>query len=294
MNDPFLWPTGKRCAAIISVLFDDGLDAVAKAPDLLNRSKSFSVWQYGANRGVERLGALFSQLRVQTSWFVPAVVAARYAPLIQRLVGEGHDIECHGLDFERHDRLSAADSLRALERAHQMLTEITGIAPSGFRLPQGNWPNDFDRRLNAAGFSWSASLNGDDLPYFHRSGLVEVPVHLELEDRPYMQFNFTPAFPKGQSRLPSYDAVLENWIAEFDAYREYGLCFVLQIRPEMIATPGRIYILEALLRHILQFDDVWLAKGATIAQWWRDYGTPLETRHPLNVFADYQRECHGR
>jgi peptidoglycan/xylan/chitin deacetylase (PgdA/CDA1 family) len=293
MNDNFSWPEGKRCAAVISVLFDDGLDAVAKAPDLLNRSKSFSVWQYGANRGVERLGATFARYGTPTSWFVPACVASRHAGLIRALAQDGHDIECHGQDFEHHDVMSVEESLQALLQARQTIAETSGKLPTGFRLPQGNWPQDFDNLLSTVGFQWSASLNGDDLPYFHRSGLVEVPVHIELEDRPYMQFNFTPAFPKGQSRLPSYEAVLDNWIAEFDAYRQYGLCFVLQIRPEMIGTPGRIFILEKLLQHIQQFDDVWLAKGAAVADWWRTHGHPLEAHHPLNVFSDYQQECHA-
>jgi len=293
MNDSFSWPENKRCAVVIAVLFDDGLDAVAKAPDLLQRSKSFSVWQYGANRGVERLRTTLARYHTPASWFVPASIARRHAGHIEALVQDGHDIECHGLEFERYDQLPEHTALQSLLRARQDLAELTGTAPRGFRLPQGRWPDNFDRLLRSAGFEWSATLNGDDLPYFHPSGLVEVPVHIELEDRPYMQFNFTPAFPAGQSRLPSYDAVLDNWIAEFDAYRQYGLCFVLQIRPEMIGTPGRIFILEKLLQHIRQFDDVWQAKGAAVADWWRSHGHPLEARHPLNVFAEYRRECHA-
>ncbi len=30
--DNIIWPAGKRAAAIISVIFDDGMDAVARAP----------------------------------------------------------------------------------------------------------------------------------------------------------------------------------------------------------------------------------------------------------------------
>jgi len=294
MNTNFSWPKGKRCAVIISVIFDDGMDAVAKAPDLQNRSKSFSVWQYGANRGVERLGVTFSKYKIPTSWFVPGAVAQKHPGLIAKLAQAGHDIECHGLSFEAYDKLTPALSREYLIKARTLLANISGQEPTGFKLPCGNWPNQFDRILQETGFSWSSSLNGDDLPYFHHSSLVEIPVHIELEDRPYFQFNFTPAFPKGQSRIPSYNAVLENWIAEFNAYRKYGLCFVLQLRPEMTGTPGRIFIVEAFLEYIKQFDDVWIAKGSEVGAWWRKHGLPLEPQHPLNIFSSYQQECHGR
>jgi uncharacterized membrane protein YhhN len=75
------WPDGKRCAVLISVLFNDGRDAVAQAPDLPQRSKSFSVWQYGALRGVDRLLQTFADFTIPASWFVPGLVAFLVAHL---------------------------------------------------------------------------------------------------------------------------------------------------------------------------------------------------------------------
>lgn len=284
------WPEGKRCAVLVSVLFDDGMDAVATAPDLLERSKSFSVWKYGAARGVERLCRTFASSEIATSWFVPGQVAEEHAALLTDVAATGHDLESHGWAFERHDRLPAAQALELLKRSRDVLARLSGRAATGFRLPGGNWPRGFDRLLSEAGYSWSASLNGDDVPYLHPSRLIEIPVHVELEDRPYFQFNFTPAFPKGQSRIPSYDGVLNNWIAEFEAYRRFGLCYVLQLRPEWSGTPGRISIVEDLLAHICGFDDVWFATGAMIADWYRTIGVAPPPSHPLCVYDAYQRE----
>ena len=287
---PFAWPAGKSCAAMISVLFDDGMDAAAKAPDLLERSKSFSVWKYGAARGVERLCLAFAAADINTSWFVPGGVASDHADLVRAVASAGHTIESHGWGFERYDALPETEALALLKRSRETLGELSGRLPSGFRLPAGNWPHGFDAILQEAGYLWSASLNGDDLPYPHTSGLTEIPVHIELEDRPYFQFNFTPAFPKGQGRIPDYDGVLGNWIAEFDAYRKFGLCYVLQLRPEWTGTPGRIHILEALLRHIRGFDDVWIATGAEIAAWHAANAVPTPAQHPINVYTAYRQE----
>jgi peptidoglycan/xylan/chitin deacetylase (PgdA/CDA1 family) len=189
-------------------------------------------------------------------------------------------MESHGWGFERHDEMPRAASLELLKRSRHAIEVATGKPVAGFRLPIGNWPDQFDLLLKEAEFLWSASLNGDDVPYMHPSSLLEIPVHLELEDRPYFQFNFAPAFPKGQSRIASYESVLSNWIAEFDAYRKFGTCFVLQLRPEMTGTPGRIFLVEALIKHIQSFDDIWVATAAEVAG----------PGHPLNVFDAYKRE----
>lgn len=285
------WPRGKRAAAIISVIFDDGMDAVAKAPDLAGRAKSHSVWLYGARRGVERLCRAFEDAAIRTSWFVPGQVAEMHGALLGAVAGAGHDLESHGWAFERHDTLPRAASLAFLERSRRALEDVSDRPPAGFRLPIGAWPDGFDHVLKEAGFLWSASLNGDDVPYMHSSSLVEIPLHLELEDRPYFQFNFTPPFPKGLGRIASYDGVLANWIAEFEAYRKFGACFVLQLRPEMTGTPGRIGLVEAMIRHIRSCGDVWVATADEVAQWhMANNARAPEPDHPLNVFAAYQRE----
>lgn len=289
-----VWPQGKRAAAIISVIFDDGMDAVAKAPDLAGRAKSHSVWLYGARRGVERLCRTFEDTRIRASWFVPGQVAQTHGALLRAVADAGHELEGRGWAFERYDALSRADALALLGRSRQALEDISDRTPSGFRLPIGAWPDGFDHVLKGAGFLWSASLNGDDVPYLHPSSLVEIPIHLELEDRPYFQFNFTPPFPKGLGRIASYDGVLSNWIAEFDAYRKFGACFVLQLRPEMTGTPGRIGLVEAMIRHMQSCEDVWIATADEVAQWhMASNACAPAPDHPLNVFAAYQREVRG-
>jgi len=66
------------------------------------------------------------------------------------------------------------------------------------------------------------------------------------------------------------------------------------LRPEMTGTPGRIFLVEALVEHIRSFDDVWVATAAEIAAWHTaNNPSATEPGHPLNVFAAYQRECNA-
>ncbi|MFK4822837.1 polysaccharide deacetylase family protein [Ochrobactrum quorumnocens] len=284
------WPEGKGCAASISILFSDGLDALATAPDLADRNKSFSVWKYGAARGVERLCRTFEDKKLATSWFVPATLTETHEALLRDIRASGHDFASHGLTIERYDLLSPQVTLDRIRQSKTLLETCLNQEITGFRLPAGNWPHGFDRQLLEAGFEWSASLNGDDVPFLHQSRLLEIPVHIELDDRPYFQFNFTPAFPKGQSRLPAYEAVLANWKAEFDAYHRYGGCFVLQIHPEWSGTPGRISIIEDMIDYIQSHNDVWFATAPEIAQWCLQHLQPSPPQHPINVYNDYVQE----
>ena len=112
-----IWPEGKRAAAIISVIFDDGMDAVAHAPELAHRSKSHSVWLYGATRGVERLCSAFEQSGIRTSWFVPGLVAEKHRSLLGAVSAAGHDLESRGWAFERHDGLTPRASLELFKRS---------------------------------------------------------------------------------------------------------------------------------------------------------------------------------
>lgn len=284
------WPNNARCAVAIQVLFNDGVDAIAVAPDLPQRSKSFSVWQYGALRGVERILSTLAHANLSSTWFVPGSIAMRHTAILQQLTAVGHEIAAHGWEYEWHDQLDMHAHHALLHRSRLKLCEVSRQEVTGYRLPRGMWPRHFDQMLRAAGYMYSATLNGDDVPYTHASGLVEIPVHVELDDRPYFQFNFTPAFPSGHSRLPSYRGVLTNWQWEFDAYYRYGGCYVLQLHPEWIGTAGRIQLLADILAHITQHHDVWVATSRDIAAWHAQHAQPLPETHPLTIYDAYRRE----
>lgn len=290
MTETFRWPAGKSCAVMLGIAFDDGLDATARAPELPSREKSFSVWKYGAARGVDRMLACLQEAGLAATWFLPGSLAETHADQITQIVGAGHEIACHGWASERIDRLAPAQTAALLTRARAALAAASGQSVSGFRLAFGHWPPGFAAALGAAGFGWSNSLGGDDWPYLHPEGLVEIPAHIETEDRPYFQFNFSPAFPVGQSRIPSYEGVLANWIAEFEACRRYGLCMATLLRPEWTGTAGRIGLMRALIAHMQAEGDVWFATGSQIADWTRQQGLPLPPTHPLIRFNSYLAE----
>jgi peptidoglycan/xylan/chitin deacetylase (PgdA/CDA1 family) len=112
---------------------------------------------------------------------------------------------------------------------------------------------------------------GNDKPYWVKidsqiSDIVEIPLHWELNDFPYFAFNYNPAFPSGQGRIANYTSVLNAWIDEFKGYYKYGLCYVMQIDPQTIGTPGRIKLLEKLLEHITSQRGTYFGTCGEIAE----------------------------
>lgn len=169
---------------------------------------------------------------------------------------------------------------------------LTGVRPTGFRLPAGNGAPGFIHALKDHGIRWSSSWRGDDLPFLHPTApeVVELPLHYELEDEPYFAFNLSPAVPPAQSRIASYSHTLGNLQMDFAGFHRFGLCYVLRLHPEIIATPGRIGVLRELLQGIVQHDDVWIATGAEVAQWWTQTAAPVAQDHPASVYERHYRD----
>src|SRR5262249_48208357 len=122
------------------------------------------------------------------------------------------------------------------------------------------------------------------------TGVVELPMHWELDDFPYFMFNYTPPFPAGQGRIASYSQVLNTWKTEFNGYYDLGLCFVLVLHPETIGTPGRVQLLEELIEHMRSKPGVWFATGAEVSEWWRTLGRQNDPGSPAQVFAHARRD----
>lgn len=301
LESPSRWPGGKACAFVLTVSFEAELAILAVAPDAVDRAKSLSVGQYGGTRGVNRLLTELDRAGLRASWFIPSANLVTYPQQVQAVAEAGHEIANMGLALENLSAMTLEEQTESVAKAQDAFESFLGSRPRGFRAGRGSYHRGLPLALAEAGFSWSSSWHGDDLPHFHAGHaryLVELGRHHELDDFPYFVFNLDPPIPKGSPRIASSQEVLRNWILEFDAYRAEGLCFVLTVHPEIIATPGRIGLLREFLNHVTAQDDVWMATGDEVAGWWRERNEPNAPVHPAEVFyaltaARFQTSTNG-
>ncbi|WP_230399435.1 polysaccharide deacetylase family protein [Novisyntrophococcus fermenticellae] len=262
-----VWPQNKKCAAMISVNLDAEFFGKIYYPEInvdegdILRLGRTSIWF-----GLPGLLEVLDRYEVKATFFIPGVVAERYPDAVRSIVERGHEIGCHGNNHEILAHLTVEEQRAALTEARDTLTEITGKAPAGFRMPEGEISEETLVLVKELGFAYSSSLSDDDVPYI-REGceLMELPIHWELFDLPYFVFTFDPPIPPGQSRSACMDDVLANWMYELEGARRFGTLFNLQLDPQAIGEQGRIFMLERLLEELKNTDDVWIAAGEEIA-----------------------------
>ncbi len=87
------------------------------------------------DRQLERIVAILDGARTKATFFVLARTAERHPHWVKRLHDEGHEIATHGWGHERVTTLSPEAFRADLRRSIDVLRDITGHAPRGYRAP---------------------------------------------------------------------------------------------------------------------------------------------------------------
>lgn len=265
-----VWPKNKKYAAMISVNLDAEFFGKIYYPDVdVNEGDILHLGCTSINFGLPNLLDVLDRYDVKATFFIPGAIVNRYPEAVDSIVKRGHEIGCHGNDHELLAHLTIEEQQSRLQEATRLLTRAAGRAPKGFRMPEGEITEDTLALVKSLGYSYSSSLSDDDVPYVREaSGLLELPIHWELFDLPYFVFTFDPPIPPGQSRSSRMDDVLENWLYELEGARRFGTLFNLQLDPQAVGEQGRIFMLEKLLDEIKSKEDVWIATGEEIAEYY--------------------------
>ncbi|MFC3337797.1 polysaccharide deacetylase family protein [Paracandidimonas soli] len=258
------WPDGKRCAVIFSV------DVDAESPYLWrnrmepkNGVSEIEQRRYGPRQGMSRIMGLLEKHAIKGSFYVPGIVAQTYPDLLPRLLEQGHEVAYHGYLHERLDALAPETSEAFLSQTMEIFERQTGLRNLGYRSPSFEHTPQSLALLKRMGVSYDSTLMGFDHPY-EIDGLTEIPTQWTLDDILYFAYTenrrdkLHPANPI---------AVLETWQEEFEGTREAGGLMIITVHDWVSGRPPRIRLLDRLLDHIRQHDDVWLATSAELARY---------------------------
>ena len=106
----------------------------------------------GMTEGLPRLLDLLGELGVRGTFFTTGEMARRFPAIIRRLVGEGHELGCHGDLHRDFTALTGAEADAELGAALASLREFAPVA--SFRAPYLRFPAAYLPRLGA----WIHSL----------------------------------------------------------------------------------------------------------------------------------------
>jgi peptidoglycan/xylan/chitin deacetylase (PgdA/CDA1 family) len=262
------WPTGNRCAVVLSFDVDGEAGMLQADPQNAHRLSVMSWARYGPKVGMPRILDLLKSKKVKASFFVPGYTAELYPHLIQRIHDEGHEIGIHGYLHERVTQLDPVEEEAALVRTRAILERLTGRKPVGYRAPWWEMNQDSPALLARHGLLYDSSLMDDDSPYVlptASGNLIEVPVHWTNDD--WEQFAFLADPPTGSGVIETCEKAFQLWKEEFDGHYHYGTTFVLTMHPELIGRPARLLMLERLIDYIRSREGTWLTTCEEIARY---------------------------
>ena len=78
---------------------------------------------------------LLDELGAKATFFVLGMTAERYPDLVQGIAAKGHELACHGYEHRRVPTQSRDEFRADVERCADLLEELTGKRPLGYRAP---------------------------------------------------------------------------------------------------------------------------------------------------------------
>ena len=152
--------------------------------------KDWDAMPCRVEQNVDLLLNLFAENHAHGTFFVLGWIAERYPSMVKRIAAAGHELASHGYGHLRATEQGSAGFAADIQRAKQLLEEISGCEIRGYRAPSFSIdttnPWAFDAILEA-GYSYSSSVypvkhdhygmpNAPRFPYRSRTNLVEIPI----------------------------------------------------------------------------------------------------------------------
>jgi peptidoglycan/xylan/chitin deacetylase (PgdA/CDA1 family) len=268
------WKDDADCAVLLT--FDiDGPEMwrarAAQGAGPFDKPPTVSMGEYGVNVAVPRILEMLDDFGVPAGFFIPGKVAEENRDLVLEIHERGHEIGHHSYAHVNPTSMSDEEEREDFERAMEVLTDITGERPVGYRTPAADMSDRTLNRIARMGFEYESTMMGNDVPYFldtEEGRIVELPFHWSTDDAPFFNYNSSPPVAY-QTGMATPSDVYEIWTEEFDACREWGLLLNLAMHPQIIGRPHRLKMLERVLRYISGHDDVWIGRPKEVARYWR-------------------------
>jgi len=253
----FAWPGGASCGVTLAWHVDGEAGPMASDRNAVNHVAAISEAAYGVTTAMPRILALHRDLGIPGTFFVPAHVAERHPAMIEAILEDGHEVAHHGYMHENVFGMTEANERAIFEHGSAILERLTGAAPRGWSAPAWGVSAQTLAIMAQMGMVYDASLMEYDTPHLVETGagsLVELPISMVLDD--WALFG-SSLYWGGHVYLTSAEQAEAVWREEFDGMRRYGGLFQTTFHPNLMGRPGRLVMLERLLRHMRDFDDVW-------------------------------------
>ena len=265
------WPTGKSVAVVFNVAYEtwqEGhVSGVGPMGNPLRQglfdTNADSYGRYGANGGIQRLMRLLDRHGVAADVFLSGALAERYLDQVRDMAARGHGIVGHGYTQDGIlAQLSAEQEKHSIDLTTDLITQATGVQPTGWISPRAT-PGPLTRQhLVRRGYIWQSDSIDSALPYFEQfdgGRLLAIPLTVEINDLSHsMRFGRTP-----QQFVEMFDYFLDGSLEHDD---DLTIIDVL-VHTHCYGRPIGAWAFEDIIRRCVGRDDIWITTRDNIARY---------------------------
>ncbi|MBC2665247.1 allantoinase PuuE [Novosphingobium flavum] len=279
------WPGGARIAVQFVINYEEGAensvlngdkgseaflsDMVGAASHPARAMAMESLYEYGSRAGFWRLHRLFTARGVPVTVFGVAAAMEMNPVAVEAMLDSGWEVASHGYRWIDYQYVPEQVEAEHIARAIEIHTRLTGSRPLGWYQGRTS-PNTARLVAEEGGFVYDADSYADDLPYWddrHGKPQLIVPYSLDANDMKLVALN---GFAEGEQFYrylrDTYDQLRE----------EGGRMMSIGLHARIAGRPARARAVARFLDHVLESEDVWIARRIDIAHHWLDHHPYLE------------------
>ena len=260
------WPNGARVAVAVTVMYE--VWSEGKAPSYSVQATALKpgtedhagkAWStYGGRVGVWRILRTLDRWGVPATFFTNAQCAVQYPESAAAIVRSGHELGGHGIYQDQLLAYMTPDEQRdAIRTSLDTLEEIGGQRPTGWLSPVLAFTPETVGLLAEAGLSWHADVTYIDLPHrvHTEHGTIAAVPNSDFTDNRVLRASPLDLF---DVHTKTFDYLYEH---------EPMSLLALTLHCQFGGRPMVIAAFDAILRHVSQFPDVWMASHRELGQW---------------------------
>ena len=269
-RDIIRWPNGARVALwvipnIEHYEFDRPGMCIAPLgnlnPDVLN----YGWRDYGVRVGVWRMMDILDKHNIRATVALNSAVCEYYPQIIEEGGKRAWEFMGHGVTNSRLlTLLSAEEERQNIVTTIRQITEAVGKRPEGWLGPGLSETHDTLDVLAEEGMRYVCDWCNDDQPYLMKvktGRILSIPYSIEINDIPaFFTFHLTPE-GFGEMIKDQFDVLYEEGARS-------GRVMAIALHPFITGLPFRAKHLDKALEYITSREDVWLATGSEIADWY--------------------------
>ena len=269
---PLRWPNGARVALwvipnIEHFLFDrpatrmaDG--ALGLNPDVLN----YSWRDYGVRVGIWRMMDIMEKYGIKGTVALNSDVCQHYPRIIEAGKALSWEWMGHGITNSMMFRdQSEAEERAIIQQVMKTITASVGKAPRGWLSPALSETVRTPDLLAEAGFEYTGNWVNDEQPYpmrVKKGSLISIPYSSEINDIPALLGLHQSPERFARMICDQFDVLYEDGA---NTGRVMSIC----LHPFLIGHPHRSKYFAKALAHITSRQEVWLATGGEIVDWYK-------------------------